>query len=38
MWPIAQLFAGTIAAAIGITAYKLAMHIKTNVNKEGMAL
>ena len=38
MWPIAQLFAGTIAAAIGITAYKLAMHIKTNGNKKGKEL
>lgn len=38
MWPIAQLFAGTIAAAIGITVYKFTKHIKTNCNKEGKAL
>jgi hypothetical protein len=38
MWPIAQFFAGTIAAAIGITAYKLTKHIRTIGNKEGKAL
>ena len=38
MWPIAQLFAGTIAAAIGITSYKLTVHIKTQGDKSGKAL
>lgn len=38
MWPIAQLFAGTIAAAIGVTAYKLTVHIKGNGDKSGKTL
>lgn len=38
MWPVAQLFAGTIAAAIGIISYKLTVHIKTNGDKSGKAL
>jgi hypothetical protein len=38
MWPVAQLFAGTIAAAIGIIAYKLTVHIKTNGDKSEKAL
>ena len=38
MWPVAQLFAGTIAAAIGIIAFKLTVHIKTNDDKSGKTL
>ena len=38
MWPIAQLFAGTIAAAIGITVYMLTLHLKKNGDNSGKAL